>query len=86
MQELGILDGVGELVGHRLQAGDVFLRKSARLDGLDGHRADNLVAADQRQRHLGMCVGQQWVLEAIRLFFNLQSDAGLPVGDAPANH
>ena len=49
----GIVDGDCQLVRHRLDCGDVVIVESRFLGALNGERANHLIPADQRQRHLG---------------------------------
>ena len=51
-EEPGILDRVGQLIGHGLKRGDIFVGEGSRLSRLDRHRPDRAAAADQRQPSL----------------------------------
>jgi len=57
-EQPGVGDGVGQLVGHGLQDGNVLLAEGHLLRGLDGQRADDLATTDERQRQLGAGFGQ----------------------------
>ena len=57
LKETGVLDSVGQLVGHRLQGDHVLIGEGGLLGRLDVENADDLAPADQGQCHLGAGVG-----------------------------
>ncbi len=52
LEQARILDRIRQLIGHRLEYGDVLLGKRPPQLRLNRHSADHPVATDQRQGHL----------------------------------
>ncbi len=66
LEELGVADGDGDLIGHCLQADDILIAEGGLLHALDGDCADDLVTDAEGQRHLRTGIGEVGVLEMHR--------------------
>ncbi|OQA98703.1 MAG: hypothetical protein BWY25_01993 [Chloroflexi bacterium ADurb.Bin222] len=84
--QAGVVNGDGQLIGHGLQAGDVVLAEGGLFRALHGERADERVADDERQRHLGARVGQMGILEVHRLLPHVQGNEGPALAGRPSDH
>ena len=51
LEQSRVFNGRGDLAGHDAQRVDVVVGEGRQLRRLDGERADDLAAADQRERH-----------------------------------